>query len=129
VQYFERTELIKQGTRVSVNSLGTLLTSGRYFSSVPAFTSSGHSLYFLSTQHSLAGRFLTFWLQHHGSLLFGAPISEPIYEQNGDGTSRTYLVQYFQNVRLEYHPELSGTRYEVTLGLIGRQYLQQRGWL
>lgn len=62
-------------------------------------------------------------------MLFGPPISEPLYEQNGDGTGRTYLVQYFQNARMEYHPELSGTRYEITLGLLGRQYLRRRGWI
>jgi hypothetical protein len=61
--------------------------------------------------------------------LFGYPISQPLHEQNGDGTGRTYLVQYFQNARMEYHPELAGTGNVVTLGLLGRQALQQRGWL
>ncbi len=57
------------------------------------------------------------------------PISEPVREQNGDGTGRLYLVQYFQNGRLEYHPELTGTSYVVEVGQVGRQVLQQRGWL
>jgi hypothetical protein len=57
------------------------------------------------------------------------PISEPVKEQNGDGTGRLYLVQYFQNGRLEYHPELSGTSYEISVGLVGRAVLQKRGWL
>ncbi len=57
------------------------------------------------------------------------PISEPLTEQNGDRTGRTYLLQYFKNGRLEYHPELSGTAYEVTSGQVGRQLLHQRGWL
>jgi hypothetical protein len=30
---------------------------------------------------------------------------------------------------MEYHPEFAGTRYEVELGLVGKQALQQRGWL
>jgi len=38
-------------------------------------------------------------------------------------------VQYFQDARLEYHPELAGTDNEVQLGLIGRQYLQKIGLL
>jgi hypothetical protein len=68
-------------------------------------------------------------LQHRGSDLFGSPISEPFTEQNGDGTGRGYLVQYFQNARLEYHPEYAQTAYAVSLGLLGREYLQSRGLL
>jgi hypothetical protein len=37
-------------------------------------------------------------------------------------------VQWFEQGRLEYHPELAGTRYEVELGLVGLQALRQRGW-
>jgi hypothetical protein len=60
-------------------------------------------------------------------VLLGAPIAEPDQEANGDGTGRTYQVQWFANGRLEYHPELAGTRYQVQLGLCGKQALQQRG--
>ena len=49
--------------------------------------------------------------------------------QNGDGTGRTYLVQYFQNARMEYHPELAGTDNVVMVGQLGRQILHQRGWI
>jgi hypothetical protein len=38
-------------------------------------------------------------------------------------------VQYFQRARFEYHPEHAGTPYEVQLGLLGDQLLQQQGWL
>ena len=62
-----------------------------------------------------AGVFLTFWKSHSGNALFGAPISQPLYEQNGDGTGRTYLVQYFQNARMEYHPELAGTENRIAV--------------
>jgi hypothetical protein len=61
--------------------------------------------------------------------LFGLPISEPFHAQNGDGTGRAYLVQYFKNARLEYHPELAGTSYVVSVGLLGREALERRGWL
>jgi hypothetical protein len=50
---------------------------------------------------------------------FGPPISAPLYEQNGDGTGRSCLVQCFANARMEYHPELRATRYAVSLGLLG----------
>ena len=41
---------------------------------------------------------------------------------------KPYLVQYFERNRLEYHPEL-GEAYRVSLGLLGAQVLQSRGWL
>jgi hypothetical protein len=28
------------------------------------------------------------------------------------------IVQYFERARLEYHPELAGTQYEVLIGLL-----------
>ena len=31
----------------------------------------------------------------------------------------TLRVQYFQRARMEHHPELAGTPYEVQLGLLG----------
>ncbi|HXT37368.1 MAG TPA: hypothetical protein VN837_17475, partial [Chloroflexota bacterium] len=129
VQYFERAELVDGRVGVQEAPLGTILTGGRHFPTIRPFISTASRWYFSCTKHSLSGAFLNFWRNHTGDLLFGEPISEPVYEQNGDGTHRTYLVQYFQNARMEYHPELAGTNNVVTLGLLGRQYLQQRGWL
>jgi photosystem II stability/assembly factor-like uncharacterized protein len=128
VQYFERSELIFSNGRITLASLGSQLTAGRSFAPVGCCPPEGQ-LWFSQTRHTLSGLFLSFWRSHNGSLIFGYPISQPLYEQNGDGTGRTYLVQYFQKARLEYHPELAGTGSEVTLGLLGRQVLQQRGWL
>jgi hypothetical protein len=127
VQYFERARLVGGG-RVILTPLGSQVTAGRRFVSAPCCGTSGQ-MWFSSTRHTLAGVFLTFWKSHTGNGLFGAPISQPLYEQNGDGTGRTYLVQYFQNARMEYHPELAGTENAVTLGQLGRQVLQKRGWL
>jgi hypothetical protein len=36
-------------------------------------------------------------------------------------------VQYFERARLEYHPELAGTPYEVLLGHLGRWAMERRG--
>jgi len=129
VQYFERARLVLTTAGVRESPLGTLLTAGRSFppSAISPLTPS--YLYFGETGYWIAGPFLDFWEHHHGQLLFGAPISQPLTEQNGDGTGRTYQVQYFQNARLEYHPELAGTDNEVQLGLIGRQYLRKIGLL
>ena len=129
VQYFERARLTVSGGAVSISPLGVLLTSGRSFPAVPSFPGTATDQYFPATSHSLSGRFLTYWQAHAGALLFGPPISEPLMETNGDGTGRVYLVQYFRNARMEYHPELKGTRFEVSLGALGRDYLHQLGWL
>ena len=61
--------------------------------------------------------------------MLGPPVAPPTLERNGDGTGRTYLVQWCGDARLEYHPEAAGTPYEVQLGLLGRQDLRRRGWL
>jgi photosystem II stability/assembly factor-like uncharacterized protein len=127
VQYFERSRLVLGNGRVTVAALGSQLTAGRYFGKV-ACCPGGGQIWF-NDGHTISGKFLSFWKSHHGSRLFGYPISQPLYEQNGDGTGRTYLVQYFQNARMEYHPELGGTGNVVTLGLLGKQALQQRGWI
>lgn len=129
VQYFERARLAYVHGRIVVGALGSQVSAGRYFYTVGCCGTPGSSLWFRQTGHSLSGNFLSFWKSHHGSLLFGLPISQPLYERNGDGTGRTYLVQYFQNARMEYHPELGGTRNVVTLGLLGQQVLHNRGWL
>ena len=129
VQYFERAELVAGTSGVQEAPLGVILAGGRHFPTIRPFSNTASRRYFPTTKHSLSGRFLDFWQHHSVARLIGSPISEPVYEQNGDGTHRTYLVQYFLNARMEYHPELAGTSNVVTLGQLGRQYLQQRGWL
>jgi hypothetical protein len=79
--------------------------------------------------HCLGGRFLTYWHNHHGDILLGNPIAEVTAETNDDGSGREYQVQWFENGRLEYHPELAGTSYSVVAGLVGKQELEQLGWL
>ena len=129
VQFFERAEMALSSGGIHLTNLGTQLTVGRHFQPVAPVANSGTRQYFPATHHLLTGRFLQFWQTHHGSVIYGMPISEPLVEQNGDGTGRAYLVQHFQNGRLEYHPELSGTGYQVIPGQVGRQLLQRRGWL
>jgi len=79
--------------------------------------SNQNSRYFMETGHNVT-QFLNYWLQNGGLARFGLPLTEEISEQNAaDG--KTYTVQYFERVRLEYHPESKGTTSEVQLGLIG----------
>lgn len=129
VQYTDRFELELAGGQVDTVALGRLLTAGRTFPRVAPVASTPDRLYFSSTGHTLAGRYLAYWRSHHGTALLGAPISEVTVEGNGDGSGRRYPLQWFERGRLEYHPELAGTRYAMELGLLGVQALQQRGWL
>ncbi len=68
--------------------------------------------------HFVDARFLAYWRLHGGLILNGYPLSDAFAQRLEDGT--TYTVQYFERVRLEYHPEAAGTPYEVQLGQFGR---------
>jgi hypothetical protein len=127
VQVFERARMAEVAGAVTVSTLGYWLTEGQAFPTAASSTAPGR--YFAQTHQVLSGRFLTYWLIHHGDVLLGQPISPAVQQQNADGTGRTYLVQWFANGRLEYHPEMRGTPYEVSAGLVGREFLLQRGWL
>ena len=131
VQYFERARLEYHPAAgaVTLTPLGSAFTKGRGFGRVKPFASNTLRLYLPQTRHSLAEPFLTYWRLHGGARVFGYPISEVLREENGDGTGRSYVLQYFQNARLESHPESKGTAFEVQLGLLGRDLLRQKGWL
>lgn len=137
VQYFERNRLEYHpelaGTKYEVllGLLGNQLTEGRRSEgpfkpianpNAPGFT------YFQPTGHTLAHTFKEYWEANGGLALYGYPISEEFQEVNPDD-GKTYVVQYFERNRFEYHPENKGTRYEVLLGLLGNTLLKQKGWL
>jgi hypothetical protein len=132
VQYFERARFelhpeLPSEFYVSLTLLGTHFTTGR---ADPAFqwlsaAPSPDRDFFAESGHSLGGAFRGFWQGRGGLAAFGFPISEEFSEVNPqDG--QTYLVQYFQRARFEYHPENVGTPYEVQLGQLGRQLLNER---
>jgi hypothetical protein len=79
--------------------------------------------YFPETGHNLRGWFRDYWRQHGGLAQFGYPLTEEFVETLEDG--RPYLVQYFERVRFEYHPEHDGTPYDILLGLFGRHILTE----
>jgi hypothetical protein len=82
------------------------------------------SEYFSQTQHNVAAPFLQYWRSNGGLPVFGLPRSEAFQERSAiDG--KTYLVQYFERNRLEYHPENQGTKFEVLLGLLGTEQFQK----
>jgi hypothetical protein len=50
--------------------------------------------------------FYDFWRRYGGVAVFGDPISQRASERSTNGTGQKVPVQYFTNVRLEYHVEL-----------------------
>ena len=65
------------------------------------------------------GAFLTFYEKYNGELLFGRPITPQIDEAG-------MRIQYFDNARLEWHPELP-LDYRVQVGLLGEAHYRQVG--
>src|SRR5688572_9889135 len=74
---------------------------------------------FPETGYSLCGIFLTYWRDNGGLPVFGYPIGPAQQEQNIDN-GQFYLTQWLERNRFEHHPENAGTRFEVLLGLLGR---------
>lgn len=136
VQYFERARFEHHpqhaGTpyEVLLGNLGIILTEHRQNEPPfrPAAPGSHMGRYFPETSHYLAPEFVRYWETYGGLFIYGYPISESFVETNpADG--RSYLVQYFERARFEYHPRHTGTRYEVALGMLGAEMLRIRGWV
>lgn len=138
VQYFERNrfehhpELAGTDYEVLLGLIGTRYGAQAQLRQPGPFArQSGASepgqLYFAETGHTLRNAFKRHWQSTGGLAQYGYPISEEFYEVNpADG--QTYVVQYFERARFEWHPELLGTPYEVLLGLLGNQLLADKGW-
>jgi|GEM_PF-6222506 len=133
-QYFERTGFAYYSRcKDKDRQCLTLLPLGKEIATAhetegpfkPAPAKMGLCCYFASTQHNLAAEFIAVW-QDDGLNGYGAPVSEPFFEQRIGGN--TVLVQYFEKAKLEYHPELPAAE-QVELGALGHEVLQQRGWL
>lgn len=132
VQYFERARFelhpeLSLELNVLLSPLGRQFAEGRTepeFQWLAASPSPDLS-FFPESGHTLGGAFRYFWESRGGLPVFGYPISEELREVSpADGQS--YLVQYFERARFEYHPENVGTPHEVMLSQLGRQALEQR---
>ena len=73
---------------------------------------------FPETGQTVGPPFLAYWEAHGGLALNGYPLSPAFTETLEDG--KPYTVQYFERVRLEYHPE-NVKQYRVLLGQFGRR--------
>ncbi len=73
---------------------------------------------FPETGFCVRDRFLAYWQAHGGLAINGYPLTAERQERLEDGN--TYTVQYFERVRLEYHPESTAPD-DVQLGQLGRR--------
>ncbi len=78
--------------------------------------------YYPPTGFSVTGPFRSYWagLGSNALQVLGYPISGLLVERLPDG--HAYTVQYFERVRLEWHPENRGTEFEVLYGLLGTAF-------
>ena len=88
-----------------------------------ASTASTDPYFFPQTSHYLSGRFRQYWEDRGGLFVFGYPLTKTYYEVSTDGN--TYLTQYFERARFEYHPENSQP-YDVLLTLVGNEVTATR---
>jgi hypothetical protein len=117
VQYFERARFEfhpeNRGTQYAI-LLGLLGVELGYADppTGPPAAADDVQWYFKETGHMIARPFRNFWEARGGLALFGLPIGVPVHKNR-------LLVQYFERERLELHPDLVGTRYEIQLGHLG----------
>jgi hypothetical protein len=76
------------------------------------------SRFFPETGQTVSGRFLAYWEQNGGLAINGYPLTGEFDQVLEDG--KTYKVQYFERVRMEYHPENAAPN-DVLLGQFGRR--------
>jgi hypothetical protein len=74
--------------------------------------------FFEETGHYLSGRFRQYWEANGGLYVFGFPLTKVYPEVSTDGN--TYLTQYFERARFEYHPE-NQAPFDVLLTLMGNE--------
>ncbi len=77
------------------------------------------SQFFSETGQTVSGKFLQYWRNNGGLPVYGYPITGAQMEIDPE-TGKTFLTQWFERNRFEYHPENAGTKYEVLLGLLGK---------
>ena len=122
VQYFERGRLESRDGGVVVGALGRERTRWRVFPAARSSQTRPGERFFPETSHSISGAFLEFWEAHDGATVFGAPLSEALWESTGGASVR---VQYFERARLEQGPTSTGGR--ITVSALGRESALARG--
>ncbi|HMA34830.1 MAG TPA: PQQ-binding-like beta-propeller repeat protein [Chloroflexia bacterium] len=130
VQYFERAvfELHPENRPpydVLLSQLGTLRYRAKYPQGAPGQQRNpNHPLYFAATGHVVGGSFRRFWEAHGGLAQLGYPLTEEFSEQS-ELNGKTYTVQYFERMVLEWHPE-NRAPFDVLGSQLGRFAYQAR---
>jgi hypothetical protein len=83
------------------------------------------SQFFPQTNHTVSGKFLTYWRNNGGLASFGYPITDAAMESDAEN-GNVYLTQWFERNSFQLHPENAGTKYEVELGLLGKRLTKNR---
>jgi len=91
--------------------------------SSPQVAAQSGSRYFAETEHTVREPFLSYWNTHGGLTQQGLPLTE-VYDERNDADGKSYSTQYFERARFEYHPENADPRYQVLLGLLGKEALR-----
>jgi hypothetical protein len=72
---------------------------------------------FSATSHTVLGAFRDYWYAHGGLATFGYPLTEEFSLGTFDGGGKSFVVQYFERNRFEFHPEINGGA--ILLGRLG----------
>ncbi len=88
-------------------------------STAPARATEDTSQFFSQANHTVSGKFLAYWRTNGGLATYGFPITDARDEVDPE-TGKTFLTQWFERNRFELHLENAGTKYEVLLGLLGK---------
>jgi hypothetical protein len=128
-QDFQRLRLEDHDGRIVVAPLGTLDINYGFVPLGEIPSPYGPKPTLTVAQQAQAASFAAFWQSHGGKSILGMAISPPFVSTNDDGSGRQYVMQYYQNARIEAHPENKGTPYTIQLGLLGMEVTRARGWL
>src|SRR5690348_7091462 len=96
-----------------------LLTLSSILWQIKSVAAQDNGQYFPETGHTVSGKFLEYWKTNGGLATYGYPITDAQMEVDPE-TGKTFLTQWFERNRFELHPENAGTKYEVLLGLLGK---------
>jgi hypothetical protein len=127
VQYFERARFeLHPENQPPYRVLLGLLGSEQFRAKYPGGRAGGNTgdVCFQETGRCVRGRFFAYWQANGGLAQQGLPISDE-FDEVSPTDGKIYRVQYFERARFEAHPE-NAAPYDVLLGLLGREQLQNR---
>lgn len=130
VQYFEKALVeyhpeLAGDNQYQLAALGAASLQAKYPDGPPETKAlnKGEKYLFAETGHLVEGPFLKRW--HEGGEIrrFGYPLTDT-FEEASTADGNTYLVQYFERVEMQYHPELP-TPQNIQLVALGAERLSQ----